>query len=44
MKFTEFLRLNESTHTAQPLDKDDLLRIIKDTISTKTFQSGMFVM
>ena len=32
MKFTEYLRLKESKQTAQHLDKDDLLRIIKDTI------------
>ena len=32
MNFTEYLRLNESERSSQPLDKDDLLRIIKDTI------------
>lgn len=33
MKFTEYLRLNESTSTVQPKTKKELQSIIKDTIS-----------
>ena len=35
MKFTEYLRLNESERSAQPLDKDDLIRLIKDAIERR---------
>ena len=32
MNFDEYLRLTESTCSAQPIDKDDLIRLIKDAI------------
>ena len=32
MKFTEYLRLNESAGTVQPKTKDELKKIIEDTI------------
>ena len=32
MRFTEYLRLNESETTVQPKDKKELIKIIKDAI------------
>ena len=32
MKFTEYLRLNESEDKVQPKNKDELMKIIKDAI------------
>src|SRR5574344_1763644 len=35
MKFTEYLRLNESVYTVQPKNLSELEKIIKDTIKEK---------
>ena len=37
MKFTEYLRLNEAATTVQPKDKDELKKIIEETIKEQGF-------
>ena len=41
MKFTEYLRLNESSRNVQPKTKKELIQIIKDTIEKEGFDCDL---
>ena len=41
MKFTEYLRLNESESTVQPKTKKELIQIIKDTIEKEGYDCDL---
>ena len=41
MKFTEYLRLNESAGTVQPKTKDELKKIIEDTIKEQGYNCNL---
>ena len=41
MRFTEYLRLNESSRKVQPKTKKELIQIIKDTIEKEGFDCDL---